>query len=480
MGWKERIGFWAAAGIVGCFCLVIGVIIGSTMSTATETSGNRQQELMELSDSYAEIAAKVNPSVVNITSTEPVNETDEGGDAEDGDDNQKDDERDQQQDPFHRREYGFGSGVIIEREGYILTSQHVIEAATKIEVKLSNDEKFVAKVVGQDKETDLALLKVESSHPLPSAPLGDSANLRPGQWVMAIGNPFVYDHTVTTGVISALNRKLGTTIFDNFIQTDAAINFGNSGGPLINIKGEVIGINTMISAEGSGIGFATPINTAKEILPQLKEKGKVSRGFLGLVPQEITEGLQQSLDLSSTQGVIISSIQKGAPADAAGLKRYDVILEVNGQSVSSEDRFRRIIAEAPPGSNVTLKVLRDKKTLTIQCQLAERPDVSAAAPPADHDQEGIGMKLVDLTPDLRRHMGLRGDMQGVAVMDVASGKAADEAGLSPGDVIVEVNREPVENAAKLEKQLKSAKVGDTFLLYVFQDGNFTFLTLTIE
>lgn len=463
---------------MGCFCLVIGIIIGSSMSTATETSSNRQQELVELSDSFAEIAAKVNPSVVNITSTQPSGVGDEDGESKDGD--QQDQRPDQDVDPFHRREYGFGSGVIIESVGYILTSDHVIESATKIEVKLSNDEKFVAKVVGRDKETDLALLKVESPHALPAAPLGDSDRLRPGQWVMAIGNPFVYDHTVTTGVISALNRRLGATIFDNFIQTDAAINFGNSGGPLINIKGEVIGINTMISAEGTGIGFATPINTAKQILPQLKEKGKVSRGFLGLVPQEITEGLQESLDLSSTQGVIISSVQRGTPADTAGLNRYDVILEVNGQSVLSEDQFRRIIAESPPGSNVMLKVLRDKKTITIQCQLSERPDASIAAPSSEHDQDSIGMKLVDLTPELRKHMGLQDNVTGVAVVNVQPGKAADEAGLAPGDVIVELNRTPVKNAAELEKQIKDAKPGNTFLLYVFQDGQYTFLTLAIE
>lgn len=448
------------------------------MSTATETSGNRQQELIELSDSFAEIAAKVNPSVVNITSMQPSGA--ENADEEDENGDPHDQKPDEDVDPFHRREYGFGSGVIIESVGFILTSEHVIESATKIEVKLSNGEKFVAKVVGQDKETDLALLKVESPRPLPAAPLGDSDRLRPGQWVMAIGNPFIYDHTVTTGVISALNRRLGATIFDNFIQTDAAINFGNSGGPLINIKGEVIGINTMISAEGTGIGFATPINTAKQILPQLKEKGKVSRGFLGLVPQEITEGLQESLNLSSTQGVIISSVQRGTPADTAGLNRYDVILEVNGQGVSSEDQFRRIIASSPPGSKVTLKVLRDKKTLTIECQLAERPDVSLPAPPIESDHDGIGMKLVDLTPELRKHMGLQGDVTGVAVVNVQPGKAADEAGLEPGDVIVELNRTPVKNAAELEKQIKNAKPGDAFLLYVLQDGQYTFLTLTIE
>ena len=220
-------------------------------------------------------------------------------------------------------------------------------------------------MVGQDRETDLALIKVESEKPLLAAPLGDSNQLKPGQWVMAIGNPLVYDHTVTVGVISALNRNLGTNIFDNFIQTDAAINFGNSGGPLLNIKGEVIGINTLISSQGTGIGFAIPINMAKEILPQLKDRGKVTRGFLGLVPQQITPDLQSSLDLPSSEGVIISSVQKGTPADDAGLKRYDIILELNGQKVESEDQFRRVIADLPPGQSIKLKVMREDKVLEL-------------------------------------------------------------------------------------------------------------------
>src|SRR5262249_54660646 len=335
-------------GICLTMFLACGILFAAATSSAPEPS-SAQKELMQLSDAFAEIAAKVNPSVVNIACTErDVHDGDDQG----GQDNPGDDEE-----PGHEKEYGFGSGVIIESTGYILTSNHVIDGAVKIEVKLSDEEKFVAKVIGQDKETDLALIKVETPRPLPAAPLGDSDKLRPGQWVMAIGNPFVYDHTVTVGVISALNRRLGTTIYDNFIQTDAAINFGNSGGPLVNISGEVIGINTLISSQGSGIGFSTPINAAKEIIPQLKAKGKVSRGFLGLVPQEITSELQQSLGLDSTQGVIVSSIQRETPADAAGLKRYDVILEVNGQPVKSEDQFRRVVADASPGSKISMKVL---------------------------------------------------------------------------------------------------------------------------
>lgn len=475
----KSVGFWIAIGVFGCFCLVLGLVLGSTMTTANDNSVTpSQQQLLQLSDAFAEIAAKVNPSVVNITATEPDSETAEDDADEDTPDGGQPQE--QQKDPFHRHEYGFGSGVIIESNGYVLTSNHVIESATKIEVKLSDDEKFVAKVIGQDKETDLALIKVESKHPLPTASMGDSDRLRPGQWVMAIGNPFVYDHTVTTGVISALNRKLGTTIFDNFIQTDAAINFGNSGGPLVNISGEVIGINTMISAEGTGIGFATPINTAKEIIPQLKQTGKVSRGFLGLVPQEISEELQQSLGLQSTEGVIVSSIQKDTPADKAGLKRYDVILEINGQPIKTEDQFRKLIADAHPGDKVTLKVLRDSKPLTIVSELSERKLSESPISPLETEHDKVGMKLTDLTPQLRKHMGLPDDVEGVVVSSVDPGKSADDAGLSPGDIIVEVNKQPVGKAADVEKQIRDSKPGEPLLLYVLQDGQYTFLTLTVQ
>ena len=285
-------------------------------------------------------------------------------------------------------------GVIIDASGFILTSNYVVESASKIEVKLSDNQQFVAKLVGHDKETDLALIKVEAKKPLPTALMGDSDKLRPGQWVMAIGNPFVYDHTVTVGVISALNRKLGTTVFDNFIQTDAAINFGNSGGPLLNIKGEVIGINTLISSQGTGIGFSIPINMARDIIPELKEKGKVSRGYLGHVPQEITPELQKSLGLSSKEGVIVSSIQKGAPADTAGFQRYDVIQEVDGKKVDSEDDFRKWVAQTPPGKQVDIKVLRDNKIVALNVLVAERPDTAVLPRLQNKDvQDKVGMKL---------------------------------------------------------------------------------------
>ncbi|HSE42111.1 MAG TPA: Do family serine endopeptidase, partial [Acidobacteriota bacterium] len=376
--------------------------------------------------------------------------------------------------------YGFGSGVIIDSEGYILTSNHVVEAANKIEVKLSDERKFIAKMIGSDRDTDLALIKVESEHPLPAASLGDSNKLKPGQWVMAIGNPFVYDHTVTVGVISALNRNLNTNIFDSFIQTDAAINFGNSGGPLLNIRGEVIGINTLISSQGTGIGFAIPINMAKEILPQLKEKGRVTRGFLGVDPQQITPELQSSLGLGSSQGVIVSSVRKDTPAEKAGLKRYDVILELNGNKIESVEKFRRIIADTAPGNTLRLKVLRDKTILDLETSVAERNERTSSDVPLPRVlPDKIGLKVADLTADLREEFDVPESVSGIVVLQVRSGLQAEEAGLQRGDVIVEVNKKPAESAYQFELDIKSAPQGHVFLLYVYRDDTYQVLTLSV-
>jgi serine protease Do len=460
---------YLAAGLFALLAFLLGIFIGGSFSTASEqpvsVTPAVHRDLLEFSDAFAEIAEKLNPSVVNITCTEMH-------EVENFQETLRDDDDDNQ--------FGFGSGVIIDTSGFILTSNHVIESASKIEVKLSDNRKFVAKMIGQDRETDLALIKVESEKPLPAAPLGDSNQLKPGQWVMAIGNPFVYDHTVTVGVISALNRNLGTNIFDNFIQTDAAINFGNSGGPLLNIKGEVIGINTLISSQGTGIGFAIPINMAKEILPQLKDRGKVSRGFLGLVPQQITPDLQSSLDLPSSEGVIISSVQKGTPADDAGLKRYDIILELNGEKVESEDHFRRVIADTPPGKSVKLKIMRENKILEMDAQISERSERSAAEltePKVTPDKTGL--RVADINSHHREEFDIPDSVTGLVVLHVRQGLKADESGLERGDVIVEVNKKAVGKASEFEKELKDAKSGQVFLLYVYRDETYQFITLTI-
>jgi serine protease Do len=462
-----------AAGLCGVICLAIGIFIGSSVLTASDSPLETRRELIDLSDAFAEIAEQVNPSVVHISCTgEEVSDERRELNGLEGEEGEEEGEEDDQ--------YGFGSGVIINPEGYILTSSHVVDSAARIEVKLSDNSQFTAKLIGQDPETDLALIKVDSEQALPSARMGDSDRLRPGQLVMAIGNPFVYDHTVTVGVISALNRKLGTTIFDNFIQTDAAINFGNSGGPLLNVKGEVIGINTLISSQGTGIGFSIPINMAKEILPQLMEKGKVRRGFLGLVPQDISPDLQNALGLTQSQGVIISSIQRDTPADQSGLKRYDVILEFDGKKVDSEDQFRRYVAETQPGRKVHLRVVRDEQTIEIVTELMEREVAEVKAPPLEPQKkqtDRLGWKIQDMHTS---HPVLPPDHQaGIVVQHVKTGRSADLAGLKTGDIILESNKQAVPNAASFDKMVAEAKSGDLFLLYVYRFGSYLFVTLQI-
>lgn len=459
-----------AAGLCGVICLAIGIFIGSSVLTASDSPLETRRELMDLSDAFAEIAEQVNPSVVHISCSGDriVAEGDEP-------ESDRDEENNEEEDPF-----GFGSGVIINPEGYILTSHHVVDSASKIDVRLSDNRQFSARLVGQDRETDLALIKVDTEVALPSAPMGDSDRLRPGQLVMAIGNPFVYDHTVTVGVISALNRKLGTTIFDNFIQTDAAINFGNSGGPLLNVKGEVIGINTLISSQGTGIGFSIPINMAKDILPQLMEKGKVRRGFLGLVPQDVSPDLQRALGLSQEQGVIISSIQRDTPADKAGLKRYDVIVEFDGKKVDSEDQFRRYVAETQPGRKVRLRVIRDQESLEFMTELNEREVNEVRVPslePKQKKTDRLGWRLEDMHTT---HPVLPPDHQtGIVVRHVYPGRSADAAGLKSGDIILESNKNKVPNAVTFDKMLGQAKSGDVFLLFVYRFGSYVFVTLQI-
>jgi serine protease Do len=460
------------AGIAATLAFIIGVLVGSSMITATEQPASMRpavkMELLEFSDAFAEIAEKLNPSVVNITCTE------HGEDVPTGDSNKEENQENLDD------QLGFGSGVIIDPQGYILTSNHVVESAEKIEVKLSDNRKFFAKMVGQDRETDLALIKVEPDKALTAAPLGDSDKLRPGQWVMAIGNPFVYDHTVTVGVISALNRDLDTDIFDNFIQTDAAINFGNSGGPLLNIRGEVIGINTLISSQGTGIGFAIPINIAKNILPQLKELGHVSRGFLGLTPQDITPELQSSLRLQSTEGIVISSIRAGTPAERVGLKRYDVIIEMNGTKIQSENQFRKIVAESKPGTKLNLKVLRENKPVELVIEVAERSEMLAGPrnlPNSTPDRTGL--RVSDLLDEYRREFEVPPEVDGIVVLQVRTGLAAEEAGLQRGDIILEVNKIPSQNASSFEQIVKSSKSGDVLLLYIYRSDSYQFITLTI-
>jgi len=344
-----------------------------------------------------------------------------------------------------------------------LTNNHVIENAQDITVRLSDGRKFTAKLVGRDPKTDLAVLKVEAPSPLPAAELGDSDHLRVGQWAIAIGNPFGLDRTVTVGIISATARnRVGVATYENFIQTDASINPGNSGGPLLNLDGKVIGINTAIVAAGQGIGFSIPINQAKEVMRQLIASGRVVRGWLGIAIQDVTDELAGTFGVK--EGVLVAEVMKGGPAEAAGVRQGDVIVELNGAPIKEVPELQRRVAAVAPGQPVRLKVIRERKPVALSVTVTEMPaeePVLAGAP----DEESWGLGVEPLSGEAAAQLGLT-IAGGLLVTDVVTGGPADRAGLRRGDVIVEVGKKPVADPAALFRMLAQLKPGDRVLVFV--------------
>jgi serine protease Do len=362
--------------------------------------------------------------------------------------------------------HSLGSGFLIRADGYIVTNNHVVADATDVKVKLADGREFRAKVVGRDEQTDLALVKIEATG-LPGIPLGDSDKLQVGDPVMAIGNPFGLQGTVTTGIVSAIGRVIGEGPYDNFIQTDASINPGNSGGPLVNTAGEVVGINTAIFSQSGGsvgIGFAIPINEAKTILPQLQAKGQVTRGWLGVGIQAVTPELVKALHLPKDEGALVAQVQANSPAAAAGLKPGDVIVEYEGHPVSRMAELPRLVAATPIGQSASLKVLRDGQPLTLTATIAEHPGATEAAPAAPAREE-LGITVQPLTPALAQQLGVP-DRSGLVVTGVKDGGPAAEAGLQPGDVILQADRKPVSTGADLRKVLAEHKAGGPVLLWI--------------
>lgn len=368
-----------------------------------------------------------------------------------------------------------GSGFVIDKEGYILTNYHVIEKADEIKVTLENGKEYDGEVVGTDPKTDIALIRIKSNGNLPVALMGDSDKIEVGEWVVAIGNPFGLNHTVTVGVVSAMGRDIGSGPYDNFIQTDASINPGNSGGPLINARGEVIGINTAIMASGQGIGFAIPINMAKTILNDLKTKGSVTRGWLGVLVQKITPELAESFNLKEEQGALVSDVLKGGPAEKAGFQRGDVILEFNNKPIKTMEDLPKVVAETPPEKEVEVKILREgkPKTLRVAVGKQEEPEKLAAE---KKTSERLGMTIEDITPEMAKQMNLE-DPKGVVISEVEPGSAAQEAGLRQGDVILELNREKVENVKDYKRILDKATDKSSLLMLVKRGENTLFLTI---
>jgi serine protease Do len=381
-----------------------------------------------------------------------------------------------------------GSGFVVDKDGYVLTNRHVVEGADQITVTVGRRD-YPAKLVGRDARTDVALVKIEPKEALTVLNLGDSDQTEVGEWVMAIGNPFgLGGNSVTVGVVSYKGRPLpmgviqGTTV--DMIQTDASINPGNSGGPLLNTKGEVIGINTMIITRGlpqsAGVGFAVPINVAKEILPQLRDKGKVVRGWLGVQIQPITEDMARTYRMKEPKGALVSDVTEGSPAEKAGLKPDDVVVGVDGKAVEDNSDLSRYIASKSPGTTVRLKVLRDAQERDVPVTLGTFPESDAESADADEGKAQLGMTLQNLTPDLAQRLELERTTKGVVVTDVDAGEPAEDAGLQRGDVIVSVNGQRTETVAEFEREVAKAKPDGVARLRVRRGSNHTFLALRLK
>lgn len=361
---------------------------------------------------------------------------------------------------FQRK--GLGSGFIVSEDGYIVTNNHVISRAEDVQVILHDGSKHTAEVVGQDAKTDLAVLKITPGEKLKPVIFGDSARLRIGDWVMAIGNPFGLGYTVTVGIVSAKGRSLGMGAYDDFIQTDASLNPGNSGGPLFNLRGEVVGVNTAIAARGQGIGFSIPANMAREVISQLSEKGSVTRGWLGVTIQPVTEEIAENLGLESTDGALVSDVSPLSPAEKGGLKRGDVIVEFNATPVKESRDLSRLVGMAVPETSSELGIVRDGKRRNISVVLGEMPgEDSVASPPPDESE----MKIQDITPSIAARFGLE-NKTGVVITSVRNGGSAWEAGFRPGDVILEIDRKPVGSEEDYRKIVSKAKKGKRLLFLV--------------
>ncbi len=364
------------------------------------------------------------------------------------------------------KQKSLGSGFIIDKQGYIVTNNHVIEGADEIKVKLNNGNEYEAKIVGRDPNTDIALIKIKPKEELPVVELGDSDALKIGEWVVAIGSPFGLEHTVTAGIVSAKGRVIGSGPYDDFIQTDASINPGNSGGPLINMEGKVIGINTAIIASGQGIGFAVPINLAKGIIEQLKKSGEVTRGWLGVAIQDISPEMAEYYGIKDKKGVLVTEAFEGDPASEAGIKAQDIIIAVNGKQIENTHDLTRMIANFKVGEKVYIDVLRDGKKKTFKITIAKREDSEVASiAPFGNKEDQLGIQVSEITQDIIRKFKIP-NSEGVIVTDVLSGSKADKAGIMVGDIIKEINHKSVHDVKDYKKAISTVKPGHVLLFFI--------------
>jgi serine protease Do len=439
---------------------------------------------------FATLAEKVGPAVVNISTTQPTKEAQPppgrqqspfGGENAPGDPWRRFDGPPGAPAPGPFRQQGLASGFIIDRDGTILTNNHVVDNAEKIVVRLSNDDRqFVAKVVGKDARTDLAVIRIDANGDLPVLPLGDSDQLRVGEWVVALGSPFGLQNSITAGIVSAKSRQIGAGAYDDFIQTDASINPGNSGGPLINMKGEVVGINSAIlsrSGGNLGIGFAIPVNLVKDLLPELRAKGKVTRGWLGVSVQKITPEIAESLGLEKARGALIAAVMPGSPAERAGLRTGDVIVEYAGKPIADSSELPLVVARTAIGTRTEVKVLRDEKEISFPVAIMElkEEEVLAAAP---QKESAFGVTVQNLTPEIGQTLGIE-KMQGVVITAVVSGSPAEDAGLRRGDVILQIDRKSIRNVADYKNVMGTLKAGESTLFLVQRGPTTSFVAFKI-
>ena len=441
------------------------------------------------STGFAPVVRKVLPAVVSVSSTKISKIPTEffgGGQVPD--------------DPFFRqffgnsapqfntprqmpeqREHGLGSGVIMTPDGYILTNNHVVDGATQVQVTLADKREFAAKVIGTDAKGDLAVLKIDATN-LPCITVGDSSKVQVGDYALAIGNPFGVGETVTMGIVSATHRSnLGIEQYENFIQTDAPINPGNSGGALVNDRGELIGINTAIIAHGSegnqGIGFAIPVDMARGVMEQLVKNGKVTRAYLGILPQDVTPAMAKAFGATETRGALVGDVSPNSPAQRSGLERGDIVLDVNGKPVAGSNDLRMTISMMQPGADVNLRVARNGVERNVTVKLGELPaETASAKPQGEKSQSSLsGVSVENLTPESAHDLGLPANTKGVVVTDVDPASQAADAGLRQGDVIQQVNRKPVTNTSDFEQALNSSK--EENLLLVNRGGNTMFVAV---
>jgi len=480
---------WITATLTGIIGILVGIIlttprvpeagarpdtsaaIGEPGPAPERAASQPPLPVSATSINFADIAAKMNPAVVNIDATARSRRArrliTEGA------------QRDGEPFDLGRRgsdapRRGTGTGFLIDASGHILTNHHVIEGAERLTVKLADGRSLRAEVVGSDPDTDIALIKIQGPEPFPHATLGDSNGLRVGEWVCAIGNPLAYEHTVTVGVVSFIGRKLFDASLDNYIQTDAAISFGNSGGPLINGRGQVIGINSAISRQANNIGFAIPINQARSVLPQLKALGRVERGFIGVTGRDVDPDVQASLKLSRGDGALVQDVAAGSPAARGGLRPYDVIVALDGRPVHTHDALIREIAARQPGTSARLEYIRDGRSRDISLKLAERPQRTPDSPasPAIRSTQRtgpgeLGLSLIEIDDSNAHRFDIPPGMTGLLVQRVEPLSLAYDAGIERGAIILELNRQPVNSISGFRRIVGAAQPGDILAVFLY-------------